>query len=124
LFQISPSLVAGLLKPTLGCASQQNNGSGIAEVPAAGEGVQRGTLREMVTTKETKAEKLVKEQMLAMLEWASDRPDHNIGQTRRDQTRGRAAEEARRNRDLAGDESISINAAKMTCVRTRKALPS
>jgi hypothetical protein len=35
----------------------------------------------MPARKLTKAERLVQEQMLAMLEWASDRPDkwHNIG---------------------------------------------
>jgi len=47
-----------------------------------------------VVKKLTNSERLVQEQMLAMLEWASDRPDmwHKIG----NQDGGRAAVEARR----------------------------
>jgi hypothetical protein len=52
----------------------------------------------VIKKKLSKAERLVQEQMLAMLEWASDHPDkwHPIGKLEATKVGGRAAREARR----------------------------
>jgi hypothetical protein len=62
----------------------------------------------MPKPKITKAERLVQEQMIAMLEWVgSPRPLAQHRETRSDEEGGGAAREARRNRDLPGNKSVS-----------------
>jgi hypothetical protein len=66
----------------------------------------------MAVRKLTKAERLVNEQMLALLEWASDHPTrwHDIGP---EESTKRAAElpgQAWRDRDSAADESVQAQA--------------
>lgn len=58
----------------------------------------------------TKPERLVNEQMLALLEWASDHPKHwhDIGPEAWEQARGGAAREARGDRGAAAAESVQV----------------
>jgi hypothetical protein len=58
----------------------------------------------------TEAEKLVQEQMLALLEWAADPPKswHPVGTLPETVEGGRAAGQSRRDRDSPAAESVPI----------------
>jgi hypothetical protein len=72
----------------------------------------------VINKKLTKAERLVQEQMLAMLEWASDHPGwHKIGNIEATKHAAELLAKARRNRDLARDWFVPAQAVprfKMT----------
>jgi hypothetical protein len=69
----------------------------------------------MAKKKLTAAERLLDEQLLAMLEWASDNPTKwpPDWQARCDAESSRAAGEARRDRDLAGNSALQAQAERV-----------